>query len=93
MILCDVYRSSKKPDVYLYVNKVEGLARVPDELLATFGDPEHAFLFKLTPDRKLAKEDAVKVIKNLDEQGFHLQLPPTVMTYAEMAAKERTKLR
>lgn len=93
MILCDVYRSSRKPDVYLYVNKIEGLARVPEDLLATFGNPEHAFLFKLTPDRKLAKEDAVKVIKNLDEQGYHLQLPPLTTAYAEMAEKERAKLR
>ena len=77
MILCEVYRSSKKPDIYLYVTKNEGLARVPDELMATFGALEHTLSFKLTAERKLAKEDAVKVIKNLEEQGYHLQLPPT----------------
>jgi uncharacterized protein YcgL (UPF0745 family) len=89
MILCDVYRSSKKPDVYLYVNKSEGLARVPDDLLATFGNPEHSFLFKLTADRKLAKEDAAKVLKNLEEQGYHLQLPPSVTSYAGTASRGR----
>ena len=78
MILCDVYRSSKKPDIYLYVNKSDGLARVPEELLETFGTPEHTLSFKLTQERKLAKEDTQKVIKNLAEQGYHLQLPPVI---------------
>jgi len=77
MILCDVYRSSKKPGIYLYVRKDEGLARVPEELMLTFGTPKHALSFKLTAERKLAKEDASKVIENLQEQGYHLQLPPT----------------
>ena len=77
MILCDVYRSSKKPNIYLYVEKGEGLSRVPEELLATFGTPEHSLSFKLTADRKLAKEDAAKVMKNIQDQGYHLQLPPT----------------
>ena len=31
---------------------------------------------ELTPERKLAYADVNQVMKNLDEQGYHLQLPP-----------------
>ncbi|MBT3711696.1 MAG: YcgL domain-containing protein [Gammaproteobacteria bacterium] len=86
MILCDVYRSSKKPDIYLYVAKSDGLSRVPEELLGTFGTPEHVILFKLTPERKLAKEDTQKVIQNLVEQGYHLQLPPVIKPRASLTS-------
>jgi len=32
---------------------------------------------ELAPDRKLAYEDIDLVRRNLVEQGYHLQLPPT----------------
>ena len=31
---------------------------------------------ELTPERKLAYEDVTLVMQNLDEQGYHLQMPP-----------------
>ena len=31
---------------------------------------------ELTPERKLAYEDVEHVMRNLLEQGYHLQLPP-----------------
>lgn len=76
IIQCDVYRSSKKENLYLYVAAEEGLKRVPDELLTQFGEPEKTLSFELTQDRQLAKEDAPTVIANIQEKGFHLQLPP-----------------
>ncbi len=90
MILCDVYRSSKKPDIYLYVAKTDGLSRVPEDLLATFGTPEHTLSFKLTPERRLAKEDTQKVIRNLDEQGYHLQLPPVISSGTSAGSPSNT---
>ena len=32
----------------------------------------------LHPARRLAREDVVKVMTNLDTQGFHLQMPPEI---------------
>jgi uncharacterized protein YcgL (UPF0745 family) len=32
---------------------------------------------ELTPERKLAREDAGKVIASLKEKGFFVQMPPT----------------
>lgn len=36
----------------------------------------HAMDLVLTPDRKLASEDVRLVMKNSEEKGYHLQMPP-----------------
>ena len=53
---CDVYKSLKKENYYLYVEAGEGLERVPDALLKQFGEVEKGLTFELTPDRKLARQ-------------------------------------
>lgn len=78
---CDVYKSLKKENYYLYVEAGEGLERVPDALLNQFGEVEKALTFELTPDRKLAREDAGQVLSNLESQGYHLQMPPAEDRY------------
>ena len=75
-MVCDVYRSSTKENLYIYVIAGDGLSKVPKELLDQFGEPEKALSFTLTKNRTLAKEDPQLVLKDLSEQGFHLQLPP-----------------
>ncbi len=72
---CSVYKSPKKQNLYLYVAKQDGLSRVPEVLLSYFGPPEHVLDLDLSADRKLARENPVEVLKNLREQGFHLQMP------------------
>jgi len=37
----------------------------------------------LTPERKLAREDIVTVLDNLEKQGYHLQMPPPEEEYIE----------
>ena len=74
--LVRVYRSSKRPDMYLYVDYAENLARVPEALLARFGKPVPALSLKLTPERRLARADAAAVLAQIESAGFYLQLPP-----------------
>jgi len=81
--ICSIYRSPRKPGMYLYLLKADGLNRVPDALLPLFGTPQHAFDVVLTPERTLASEDIAKVLENLDSQGFHLQMPPAEEEYIE----------
>lgn len=78
---CDVYKSLKKEDYYLYVEAGEGLSRVPEALLQHFGEVEKALTFELTAERKLAREDAGQVLGNLKSQGYHLQMPPAEDRY------------
>ena len=76
---CDVYKSNTREEVYIYVNSGQGLEKVPEALLKQFKDPEFCFAFKLEADRKLAREDSSKVMMNLKEQGYHLQMPPVIV--------------
>ena len=75
-ILCSIYRSPKKEGMYLYVDKKEGLQRVPESLLKVFGAPHLAMTLLLKPERKLARVDREDVITGIAEQGFYLQMPP-----------------
>ena len=74
--ICTIYRSSKKEGMYLYVDKQEDLSRVPPALLKQFGKPERAMTLLLHSERSLARVDVVKVLAELEEVGFYLQLPP-----------------
>lgn len=74
--ICQVFRSPKREGMYLYVRKQEGLDRVPEALLERFGEPEPTLVFKLEPERKLARASALEVMSALDETGYYLQLPP-----------------
>lgn len=70
-----IYRSRKTSDMYLYVNKQEGLSRVPEALMDMFGQPEEAMTLLLTPEKKLARAEAAKVLEEIKGKGFYLQLP------------------
>ena len=74
--IVQVFRSSKKDDMYIYVAKEDGLAVVPEELMSRFGKGIPAMVLLLNKDKKLARTDGEKVLAAINEQGFYLQLPP-----------------
>lgn len=74
--LVEVFRSSREEGCYLYVDKKEGLARVPAGLLERFGKPETAMTLLLEPTRKLASANAATVLDKIRDDGFYLQMPP-----------------
>ena len=74
--LVRVYRSPRKPDMYLYVIKARGLADVPEPLLDLFGKPEQVMDMLLTAERRLARVDAKRVLSELESKGYFLQMPP-----------------
>ncbi|UTA48926.1 YcgL domain-containing protein [Simiduia sp. 21SJ11W-1] len=90
--LCDIYKSPKDPDMYLYVRKTEGLARVPEALLEKFGKPSHVMTLLLRDGRKLARVDVDKVRAALTERGFYLQLPPPKEDYMTQINQQNSKL-
>ena len=75
-VVCEVFRSPRSEGMYLYVDKRDGLARVPEDLLAAFGPPQSALVFRLDAQRRLARVPAQKVLDALADPGFYLQLPP-----------------
>lgn len=90
--ICSVYKSPRKNEMYLYVDKREALSRVPEALLVPFGAPQHVFDLLLTPERQLAREDVAKVLENIEKQGFHLQMPPGEEEYIEHLPEELLRM-
>lgn len=72
---CYIYRCSRKEDLYIYLAEKDDFSRVPAEIMRGLGIAEFSMELEITPGKKLAREDASTVIRNLEEKGFHLQLP------------------
>jgi uncharacterized protein YcgL (UPF0745 family) len=74
-----IYKSLKKDELYLYLPKRDDFSDVPEALLNSFGKIEFVMELELTPERKLAREDAAKVLISLQQKGFFVQVPPTII--------------
>ncbi|MEW7867088.1 YcgL domain-containing protein [Aeromonas diversa] len=75
-MLCAVYKSRKKADTYLFIERRDDFSRVPDALRQTFGPGQLVMVTKLDPAKPLGISDVEKVMAALVAQGFYLQLPP-----------------
>src|SRR5690554_8214386 len=75
-LLCEVFKSSRKDEMYLYDDKRDGLAEVAQLLLERFGKPISVMTLILTPQRSLGRAQAGDVMTAIREQGLYLQLPP-----------------
>ncbi|MRI32365.1 hypothetical protein EOPP23_05130 [Endozoicomonas sp. OPT23] len=73
--LISIFKSSKKNEMYLYVNKKDQLKQVPDALMTVFGSAVHVMDMLLTPERKLARAETEQVLTDIEEKGFYLQMP------------------
>lgn len=71
-----VYKSIRKADAYLYLREEGAFELIPADLLEILGPPVFVIELLLDPDRQLAREDVNVVMRNLTEQGYHLQVPP-----------------
>lgn len=75
---CYIYRCSRKEDLYIYLIEKDDFSRVPAEIISGLGITEFSMELEITADTRLVKEDVSTVMKNLDEKGFHLQLPSNI---------------
>ena len=73
---CSVVRSSLKDFTYIYLLAGYEFEDLPSDLKEVFGEPEFVMTLELTPERELAHADITRVMQNLSEQGYHLQMPP-----------------
>ena len=76
-LIVQVYKSPRRDEMYLYVEKGFDPRELPEPLLARFGEPEPLMVLHLSPGRKLARADAVQVLNAIEENGFYLQMPPS----------------
>ena len=75
-LFCSVYKSSRKAEMYVYVDRKSGVEALPESLLSMCGEPSHVLDMVLTQDKKLARAEAQEVLAKIAEQGFYLQMPP-----------------
>ncbi|MFT5543760.1 MAG: hypothetical protein ACI97K_003158 [Glaciecola sp.] len=76
-MLCAVYKSPKKADTFLYINKRDDFTAIPKALLDTFGPPQFVMLVPLIKRKNVAGISVEKLSTILTTKGFYLQLPPT----------------
>jgi len=72
---CVVYKSLKKDETYVFIPTTTPLSELPEELLKVLGETELVMTLKLTPEKKMARGTAAEVLKSIEQQGFHLQMP------------------
>lgn len=80
-LLCEVFKSPRVDEMYLYVDKRKGLGEVPEALLERFGKPLPAMTLILTPEKTLGQAQAVDVMAAIRDKGFYLQMPPAKEEY------------
>ncbi|RPH20585.1 hypothetical protein EHN07_19605 [Buttiauxella warmboldiae] len=90
-MFCVIYRSSKRDQTYLYVEKKDDFSRVPEELMKGFGTPHLAMLLPLDGSKKLANADVEKVKQALKDEGYYLQLPPPPESLLKMHLQNSPK--
>ncbi|AOA58634.1 YcgL domain-containing protein [Acinetobacter larvae] len=82
---CDIYKSSKKDEMYLYIaakdsteqaEDYDPLAVLPDMLRQAFGRATFVMQLEIYQERKLARVSALHVIDSIAEKGYFIQLPP-----------------
>lgn len=90
--LCSVYSGSREDQLYLFVDRNEGLSRVPAALLERFGESQLVMTLVLTPERQLARADAGRVLAAIEENGYFLQLPPPKDSDMQLLRQKNEKL-
>lgn len=75
-MLCFVCKSQRRKGTYVFLRDAGGVSALPPALRETLGELVPVMELELTPERKLAREDAAVVLANLERHGYHLQLPP-----------------
>lgn len=73
---CVIYKGRRRADTYLYIEREDDFARVPEALLGMLGRMERVMELELAPGRTLAQADPEQVRRRLREQGYYLQMPP-----------------
>ncbi len=79
-----IYKSTRKEELYLYITEKDDFSNVPQALFDSMGkEPVYVMELELSANKPLAREDVTKVMENLSNQGFHVQMPPAIQSLME----------
>lgn len=77
-MLCFIYKSLKKDELYIYLDKKDDFSSIPETLFKSLGRLQFVMELQLSPERKLAREDISRVMASLKSKGFFVQMPPVM---------------
>jgi len=84
-----IYKSSRTQEAYLYLPKKNKFDDLPNELRELFGRPVLVMDMLLTDEKKLSRAVAAKVLSEIEDKGFYLQMPPPKEDYMLDLYKEK----
>lgn len=96
---CDIYRSSKKDEMYIYIARPNHPNEdvdhdnpfgdvVPEAIRTAFGRANFVMHLQLSESRKLARANVLHVMDSLQTKGFFIQLPPEGLINPNAVAPE-----
>lgn len=72
---CRIYKTAARDGAYLYLPEAtHSLEELPEPLQKLFAQREQVLQIDLDQNTRLAVEEVSEVLRNLQLQGFHLQL-------------------
>ncbi|TMP71192.1 hypothetical protein CWB76_07285 [Pseudoalteromonas sp. S1609] len=75
-MLTAVYKSKKKADTFLFIEKRDDFSKVPEPLMTMFGQPQYVMIINLAKRTQLGVADLDTLKQSLSDQGYYLQIPP-----------------
>ena len=95
-MFCSIYKSSKKDEMYLYVERFEAkedeivdpLTALPEALRAAFGRATFVMDLELHEARKLSRVSVLHVLDSIATKGFFIQMPPEGLINPNAVAPE-----
>ncbi|MDF7667533.1 YcgL domain-containing protein [Orbaceae bacterium ESL0727] len=71
---CYIYRSSKKENCYLYIDKENDFSAIPENIRSMFGKPIFVMKILLDTRRHFAACPADEIEARIKKDGFFLQM-------------------
>ena len=71
-----VFKTARRPDTFLFLPEGLPPGEWPDGLEQVFMPAEKVLSLTLTADRPLAAQSATRVMEEIVDRGYFLQLPP-----------------
>ena len=81
VVSCWVYKSDRRQDTYIYLGAEDDFDSIPPALRDAMGPLEFVLQVDLEATRKLPNADAERVMEEVSNTGFYLQLPPKQMPF------------
>ena len=91
-IICSVYASTRREGMYIYMRKSDSFDSLPAPLKLLFGKPRPAMMLMLDGKKQLVRANVDDVIRQIETEGFYLQMPEREEGEERTLAEQNSKL-